>query len=188
MQRKQLDNFIPKIIRLEQDCNLPFNAGNGFETFNSFLTDDVEDYFLNGDGVTYLIKNNDDIVAYFCITANAIPFDYLCENESEMWGISVVEIKMFAVNEKYQNTFYQYKDTNAPVSAWCLGYFIDNIQKHIGIKAIMLHSIPTAENFYLRNGFQDVNNVMKPLHDLDDNLKILWKPLQNIYFGDGLEK
>ena len=119
-----LNNFVPKIIKLTANCNLPFSAGQEFGNFNSFLSAEVEDYFSIGDGVTYLIKNKKDVVAYYCLSAGAIPFEYICENEAEMWGISIVEIKMFAVDEKYQDVYYEYDGYNIPIAAWCLKYII----------------------------------------------------------------
>ena len=185
-EKRQIDSFSPEIVKITEKCNLPFNAGQEFSNFNSFLAYDVEDYFLNGDGVTYLIKNGNDVVAFYCISAGAIPYNYICENESQMWGISIVEIRMFAVDEHYQDVFFEYSGINIPIAAWCLKYIINSIQSFIGVKAIFLHSVPTAEKFYKTNGFQEMNCVMNPFHCIDEEFKPLWLPLQSISFGDGL--
>ena len=191
MERNLISNLSFQIEKITENCNLPFSAGKDFDNFTSFLSNDVEDYFCNGDGVTYLIKNENtnDIIAYFCISASAIPFDYKIEGESSIWGVSVVEIRMFAVNEPYQDVFMKdSKGNEVPIAAWCLAYLIHQITEYIGTKAIYLHSVPTAEKFYKRNGFMEMNNAMIPLHCLDDNLKELWLPLQRIDFGDDVEK
>ena len=134
-----------------------------------------------------MIYNGGDLVAYYCLSSGAIPFQYELEGETEIWGIPVVEIKMFAVNINYQDIYFEYANLDMPVSAWCLQYIIQSTKKYIGTKAIFLHSVPTAEKFYKRNGFQEINNVMIPLHCIDDDLKPLWLPLQEIEFGDGLD-
>ena len=74
-----------------------------------------------------------------------------------------------------------------PISAWCLQYIVNKVQTSIGVKAIFLRSVPTAERFYKRNGFVEMNAVMEPFHCVDDDFTPLWLPLQKIVFGEGVE-
>ena len=86
---KHLMYFNPDVMSLEQShqdfsskmgC---FNAGEGYENFNDFITSEADEYKQAGDGVTYVVwnvlydKNNveteREIVAYYTLAATAIP-------------------------------------------------------------------------------------------------------------------
>ncbi|MEG0377007.1 MAG: hypothetical protein RR614_00865, partial [Eubacterium sp.] len=74
------------------------------------------------------------------------------------YNIPTVEIKMFAVNEAYQDVFFEYDGDSRPISAWVFQNLIEFITElstsTIGLKAISLHAADTyAENFYLQNNF-----------------------------------
>ena len=206
-----IEKFYPDISVLNTDCRdflFSFNAGTGNENFNEFLQSEAEEYRLNGNGVTYVIWNtlyNDDmqitkeIVGYFTLSSNAIPYidrirldeNEIVENgdefDEENWGIPVLEIKMFAVNDKYQDVFYNYEEEELPIAAWCLFAIINYakllLDSVLGFKALFLHSVPQAESFYLKNGFRDMKINMQPFASVDSDMRPMWLPLKNVHMN-----
>lgn len=207
--------FNPDVMSLEQshqdfssEMKL-FNAGNGYENFNDFMSEEAVEYKNSGDGVTYVVwnvmydKNNNeverDIVAYYTLAATAIPYEdriRLDEEEAkvkgeefdtEICGISAIEIKMFAVNEKYQDVFFEYDGEDLPISAWIMRSIIDFayslLNEVIGFKALFLHSLPEAEKFYKANGFNAMEINMQPLHCLDSEYKAMYLALREVHMN-----
>ena len=117
----------------------------------------------------------------------------------EICGISAIEIKMFAVNEKYQDLFFEYTEGNIidikdlffeydgeslPVSAWVMQSIIDYAQtlmdEVVGFKALFLHSVPEAEKFYKINGFNPMEINMQPLHCVDSDYTAMYLALKEV--------
>lgn len=181
--RNRIYDFKARTIRLEHNIDVPFSAGAQYEhTFNRFLSKEVESNLRDFEGVTYIIQNDNDIVAYFCVSTNSIPYQYWIENDMEIWGVPVLEIKMFAVNEKYQDTFYEYNGLDMPISAWCLFLVWNTLLKYVSFKALYLHSVPEAIDFYKQNGFRPLNKLMMPLGSIDSDCTPLWMPLTDVVF------
>ena len=208
---KYVNTFNPDISVMNTECRdylFDFHAGIGNENFNDFLKKEADEYRTNGNGVTYIIWNNTydndteetkDIVAYFTLSANAIPYiDRIKLDEDEIaecgmkydeqtWGIPVLEIKMFAVNNKYQDVFYMHNGQALPIAAWCLLAIINYakllLDTVLGFKALFLHSISEAEQFYLKNGFQDMTHNMLPFASIDSDMRPMWLPLKNIHMN-----
>ena len=186
-----------------------FNAGEDYKNFNDFIIAVAIDYKDAGDGVTYVVwnvlyDNNNielerEIVAYYTLAATAIPYEdriRLDEEEAkntgekfniEICGISSLEIKMFAVNEKYQDVFYEYDGETLPISAWIMRSIVDYAcslsDDVIGFKALFLHSLPEAESFYKANGFNSVEVNMQPLHSVDSEYKSMYLALKEVHMN-----
>ena len=212
---KHIENFNPDVMPLEksyQDFSSKmqlFNAGNGYETFNDFIVSEASQYKNTGDGVTYVVwnvlydKNNieiyRDIVSYYTLSATAIPYEdrIRCDEEEvletgkefdiEICGISALEIKMFAVNQNYQDVFFEYAGENLPISAWIMRSIIDYayslLDEVIGFKALFLHSLPEAEAFYKSNGFTPVEVNMQPLHCVDSEYTAMYLALKEVHMN-----
>lgn len=211
-KHKHIAYFNPDVMSLEQshqdfssEMKL-FNAGRGCENFNDFMSEEAVEYKNAGDGVTYVVwnvmydKNNNeigrDVVSYYTLAATAIPYEdriRLDEEEAEaigeefnteICGISAIEIKMFAVNEKYQDVFFEYAGEDLPVSAWIMRSIIDFayslLNEVIGFKALFLHSLPEAEKFYEENGFNAMKINMQPLHCVDSEYKAMYLALKEV--------
>lgn len=207
--------FNPDVMSLEQshqdfssEMKL-FDAGQGYENFNDFMSEEVVEYKNAGDGVTYVVwnvmydKNNNeirrDVVSYYTLAATAIPYEdriRLDEEETratgeefdtEICGISAIEIKMFAVNEKYQDVFFEYEGEDLPISAWIMRSIIDFayslMNEVIGFKALFLHSLPEAEKFYKANGFNAMEINMQPLHCFDSEYKAMYLTLREVHMN-----
>lgn len=195
--------------KAHQDLLLKFNAGDGYDNFNGFVSEEAIEYANNGDGVTYLVWNifcgedgsetRRELVAYYTLSATSIPYiDRIRLDEDEAkklgkefdiqtCGISALEIKMFAVNEKYQDIFYKYEGTELPISAWVMRSIIDDanslINTVLGFKALFLHALPNAEKFYENNGFHSVEKNMKPLHSVDSDYKAMYLSLRKVHMN-----
>lgn len=186
-----------------------FDAGKGYENFNAFIVDEALEYKNSGDGVTYIVWNilynelgkeiKREVVSYYTLAATAIPYEdrIRCDEEEaketgeefniEICGISAIEIKMFAVDVKYQDIFFEYDGEDLPVSAWIMrniinfAYFI--LDGALGVKSLFLHSLPEAENFYMSNGFNPVEVNMQPLHCVDSEFKAMYLALKEVHMN-----
>lgn len=207
--------FNPDVMSIEQahqdfSCELKsFNAGNGYDNFNDFVNEDAIEYRDSGDGATYFVWNvfvnengteqSREVVAFYTLSATAIPYEdriRLDEEEAEltgkefdsqMCGISALEIKMFAVDENYQDVFYEFEGEDLPVAAWIIKSIVDYanelINEVLGFKAIFLHSLPNAEEFYASNGFNPVKENMQPLHCIDSEFTAMYLSLKDIHMN-----
>ena len=96
---------------------------------------------------------------------------------------------MFAIDIKYQDVFYQFEDEILPISVWCLDYLssyvANTLSQHISCKALYLHAVDSAEEFYYINGFNYMKPFMKPLYSVDDDFKAMWKPLKKFFLPEG---
>lgn len=199
-ERKRIQKFKPSIKGLDSatDAELSlFHAGDNFEAFNEYIqrknkkniTEAQEDK-ENGNGVTHLIWNEEekDIVGYFTIAVNVIPYDDGIEDDrfslSNYPFISALEIKMFAVSEKYQDVFFEFNGIDMPIAAWCIRAVVDYAESlcdyYVGFQALFLHSLPSAVNFYLSNGFSIIPSVAKPLYSNDQDYDAMWMPIKNV--------
>lgn len=207
--------FNPDVITAEEsyqdffDEIKEFDAGCENKNFSEFIVEDSEEYRKSGNGVTYIVWNvfvddnqietGREVVAYYTLATTSIPYeDRIRKDEDEILedgeefdiqicGISAIEIKMFAVNEKYQDTFYEFEGEDLPVAAWIMRSIInyaDNLSNSVlGFKAILLHSVPEAEEFYKTNGFHFVEANMKPLHNLDSEYKAMYLTLRKVHMN-----
>ncbi len=212
---KRIQNFNPDVMSLEQshqdfssEMKL-FNAGPDYENFNEFILNEALDYKNIGDGVTYVVWNviyNDsydeirrEIVSYYTLSATAIPYEdriRLDEDEAretgeefdtEICGISAIEIKMFAVNEKYQDVFFSFEGEDLPISAWVIRSIVhlaySLLNEVVGFKALFLHSLPENEEFYIANGFHTMEINMQPLHGLDSEYTAMYLALKEVHMN-----
>ena len=80
-----------------------------------------------------------------------------------------------------------YEDEELPVSAWIIKNIIDStenlLQYTLGFKALFLHSVPKAENFYEENGFHPVEINMQPLHSIDSDFKAMYLSLREVHMN-----
>ncbi len=204
--RKYIKEFHPDVMSYERSHReffrelCEFDAGSRFCNFNEFLVNDAADYAEAGKGVTHVIWNQigerREIVAYFTLTATSIPYisrTYYTDEEAEkygeqyndeIWGIPAIEIGMFAVDQKYQDLFFRIDDYEAPISAYCLltviGFAMRVMKRTVGFKALFLHSVPTAEAFYERNGFRPVKPHWQPLKSIDSEYTAMYMALQEL--------
>lgn len=53
----------------------------------------------------------------------------------------------------------------------------------LGFKALFLHAVPNAEEFYIKNGFNPIAINMQPLHCIDSDMKAMYMALKEIYMN-----
>lgn len=184
-----------------------FDAGEEYINFNEFVIDEAISYADEGNGVTYVVWNvfcdeneiGRDIVSFYTLAATAIPYeDRIRRDEEEakkfgedfdveICGISAIEIKMFAVDKKYQDVFFIYDGEDLPISAWVMRSIIDFsyslMNEVLGFKSLFLHALPEAENFYKTNGFNPVEVNMQPLHCVDSEYKAMYLALKEVHMN-----
>lgn len=213
--RKYIDFFYPDVTKLDEEhqdflyAKDHFDAGIQNINFNDFIAEEATQYREAGNGVTYLVWNifydengNEkfrDLVSYYTLTATAIPYEdriRLDEEDALMLGkefdiqiagISALEIKMFAVDDKYQDLFFRYEEEELPISAWIMRSIIDMandlIDNVVGFKALFLHSVPDAEKFYEKNGFHYIKKNMRPLYCIDSDFTPMYLSLREVYMN-----
>ena len=203
-KHKYLERFDSDIVLMDrqyQDSLETFDAGSWKDNFNDFIRQEWESYANEKNGVTYLIlhkktEERPTIAAYCTLSSGAIPYIdrwYIPpeerEKEEEIYdekecGIPAIEIKMFAVSKKYQDVFYKYGGHDKPVSAWILAQIIEFIcqltEYTLSAKAIFLQSVPEAEAFYRKNGFDYVLPNMHTFHTIDADLAAMYLPLTEL--------
>lgn len=203
-KRSFTSEFYPDIVLYSQDYQKllnDFDAGLENYSFNEFIQKEACDCMESGEGVTYLVFNSTDesdkeLVAYFTLCSGAIPYierwkipeeeqeDNGIEYEEMHCGIPSIELKMFAVSQKYQNIFYSYEGESKPIAAWILSDIINIVYSMkstiIGVKALYLRSVPDAENFYAKNGFDYVLKPMNPFYSIDSDFKAMYIPFSQI--------
>ena len=213
-EREYISYFKPVIKGLDSASVLElssFYAGENHDSFTNYIkphNDEPSDAMIdleNGIGVTHLIwnkKDNDesDLVGYFTIAVNVLPYDDRADEDEDDYNdddisdlskypsISVAEIKMFAISDHYQDLFYVSDGVEMPVSAWCLNEIVNYCDvmssKTIGFKALFLHSVPEAEQFYIHNFFRYIPHASKPLFSVDSDNKAMWLPIRPVLLQD----
>ena len=212
-EHNYIEDFIPDVevySQIHQDflCqNDVFSAGAGYEQFDEFILQDALEYAIEGNGVTYVVWNavgekeliKKDIVAFFTLSVTAIPYedrvrvdeDDAIETgvlyDTQICGIPALKIDMFAVNEKYQDLFYEFEGEYLPISAWVMrsivDYAVDLSNTVLGFKAIFLHALPSAEEFYSTNGFHQIEENMRPFHCIDSELQAMYLALKPVHMN-----
>lgn len=168
--KNEIDYFNPAVKLLTKNDRFLINAFDSGEfPFNHFLSSEALRDMENGDGVTYLVVNEkqngkSDLVAYYTISTGAINIvDRLDFEDEEMpedekkehyLPISAFMIKMFAVNEKYQDCYFDDRLISSLILKNIISELYDMSVNIIGAKRIILCSVPCAVDFYKRNEFQ----------------------------------
>lgn len=202
MKHKYIDNFNPHVETLNrghEDFLCKFHSENF--AFDSFIRQEAFSYVNDGEGVTRLVfdkidENHKNLIAFYTLAATSIPFisrikinnnegkirgiraRFKKEYDEKICGISAIEIKMFAVDKNYQDMFYKMKEYDMPVSAWVFQSILNEIigmsNESIGAKAVFLHSVREAEDFYRKNNLVFIEKNMVPLHSDDDELSAMY--------------
>lgn len=201
-EHKRIKDFNP-IIRILDRNHIKylqhFKSGSTYpeKGLGDYIKGDAFHDLLTGDGVSYIVfqttSSDDtipdeekiiDVVAFFTLVSSAIPYIYRTVDEDgvyeAMCEIPAVKVNMFAVNDKYQDTFYE----NKPISALVFETIIDIIDNKaktdMGIKAIYLHSLPSAEKFYLRNHMLKAEEYMQTFSENDDDLTAMYVFIRDV--------
>ena len=183
--RKTIQNFKPVIEALsEENIDLISNFFVGEKAFDDFIKEEAINDMISGDGVTYLIineVNKREIVAYYTISSSSIHtidrYDFEDEDvpqdekREHFSPISAFLIKMFAVNEKYQDTYYNDELVASLILKNIIFDLYDMSTSVVGAKRIILCAIEEAKKFYKLNNFKefDDNYTLFDKIDAQDN-------------------
>ena len=183
--RKTIQNFKPVIEALsEGNIDLIRNFFVGEKAFDDFIKEEAINDMISGDGVTYLIINEvskREIVAYYTISSSSIHtidrYDFeeedvpQDEKREHFSPISSFLIKMFAVNEKYQDTYYNDELVASLILKNIIFDLYDMITSVVGAKRIILCAVEKAKKFYKLNNFKefDDNYTLFDKIDAQDN-------------------
>ena len=183
--RKTIQNFKPVIETLsEENIGLISNFFIGEKAFDDFIKKEAINDMISGDGVTYLIineVNKREIVAYYTISSSSIHtidrYDFEDEDvpqdekRDHFSPISAFLIKMFAVNEKYQDTYYNDELVASLILKNIIFDLYDMSTSIVGAKRIILCAVENAKKFYKLNKFKefDGNYTLFDKIDAQDN-------------------
>ncbi len=183
--KKELAFFEPSVVEIKSDNIRLFDTFEisklGFDDYiNTSAIYDKE----NGNGVTYAILDHEEVVvAYYTLAVTTI----LCTDrykeedgtyDEAICGIPSVEIKMFAVNDNYQDCLYKGELISAMILKYIINYIDELSTTTVGIKAVFLHSVADAKEFYIKNGFKEMEFYMSCLHSVDGEHEPLYFPIR----------
>lgn len=154
---KDIHYLFSDYSKIDEEFVKQFDCGN--EYINNYFERDALD---DTKGVTRLIwkinsdKIKTDIIAMYTLSASAMFY----ELDKRRYLIPAIEIKMFAVSNKYQKLPYSKDNEDGVFSDWLMCYVIRRIrditENYCGADKIILFSVPNAVSFYERNLFEKI--------------------------------
>ena len=156
-------DFVPTFKRLEVDTEIqPFESED--DELNDFLLNDAKNYLTQKLAVTYLIENDTDTIAYFCISNDNLKREIstnLSELEKTIWNqlsrkipnrkrrgsYPAVKIGRLAVSKQYEG-----KGFGRILLNMVRSMYLEENQRS-GCRFITVDANANAFSFYERNGF-----------------------------------
>lgn len=140
----------PKLLT-KDDISLikSFDCGN--EVINDYLK---EHAYNDPQSATFVIYDTEvnQAISYYSLSCSG----FVINQNSHILIYPAVEIKMFAVDDKYKHIpFSQDDDFTLSDYIFCsvISKIYDFTENECGADKIILYSVPKAENFYRKNGF-----------------------------------
>jgi len=171
------------IIRLEE-CTSITSFDCGDVDLNDFLHNDAKDYLKSMLAVTYLVKKDNDIVAYFCLSNDSLTrTTILTDEEKALWN----RVGRKIPNSKRRRTYPAVKIGRLAVAKEYSGFGIGqqiirsiamiylSKQHHAGCRFITVDAYQSALNFYQKNKFQYLTTK-----DIDDDIRTMYFDLKTI--------
>lgn len=154
--------MICQVASSEDLYKVSFNCGQ----------DGIDSYFqekllTDNDAVSYCFwtdANKQELVGIASLSCSGI----IIQSQRHFNITPAIEVKIFAIDEKYQHQPFPDDDCGAlHWSDYCLYYLIERItdiaENFCGASHVVLYSVPEAVSFYQRNGFQFfVGGMEKP--------------------------
>lgn len=135
-----------------------FNCGNEF--IDKYYQENK--IFSDNDAVTYCFWSDEgkqDLVGIASLSCSGI----IIKSHEQFNITPAIEIKIFAVDERFQHVKFPDDDTTENWSDYCAFYLmeiIDNICSYCGASHIVLYSVPAAVKFYTRHHFHKFESLM----------------------------
>jgi len=126
---------------------------------NDFLLKDAKKYILSMLATTYLIRDNDNIIAYFCLSNDRITRDEnlgrtqwnklnrTVANEKRRKSYPAVKIGRLAVSTKYANSGF------GKLIIRIVKEMYAHLKQQAGCRFITVDAYQNALEFYKKNGF-----------------------------------
>ena len=172
-----------QLVRLGEDTPLSF-FDCGDTDLNNFLLNDAKNYLKSLLAVTYLLKKEDEIVAYFCLSYDGLTrTNILSEEEKTLWN----KVGRKIPNSKRRKTYPAVKVGRLGVvekyTGFGIGRHIINTIKmmyleelhHAGCRFITVDAYRSALDFYEKNRFQFLTTK-----DIEDDTRAMYFDLKAI--------
>lgn len=157
---------------LGKNLDLKFESlgENNIAKIKSFHSgNDVLDKYFKQEAIkdttskTFLIldtlDNIEEIVGLYTLCCSG----YIIESHDKYYIYPAVEIKYFAMNDKYQDILFSNEQDDCLsgcILSVIIGYIMNFTENYCGANKIILYSVPNAVNFYKRSGFKPFENYM----------------------------
>jgi GNAT superfamily N-acetyltransferase len=171
------------IVRLEEDT-LISSFDYSDNDLNDFLHNDAKNYLKSMLAVTYLVKTDDEIIAYFCLSYDGLTrTTILTEEEKALWN----KVGRKIPNSKRRKTYPAVKIGRLAVAKKHAGsgigrHIIDAVtvmylceQHHAGCRFVTVDAYRSALPFYERNDFRYLTTK-----DVDDDTRTMYFDLKSI--------
>ena len=165
------------IVRLEENTPLPvFDCGD--IDLNDFLQNDAKNYLKTMLAITYLVKSEDEIAAYFCLSYDGLTRStILSEEEKTLWN----KVGRKIPNSKRRRTYPAVKIGRLAVAKKYAGLGLGkqlllsvremyiNEPHHAGCRFITVDAYRSAFDFYEKNKFRYLTTK-----DVDDDTRAMY--------------
>lgn len=154
-------NSDARVIAEKDGSTSEFSCGN----------DKIDEYFhkqaaTDTECVTYIFPDDEtnEVIAFLSIRCSGI----IVDSQTRLEILPAVEIKYFAVAEKFQHIHMDLYETESATHNISDEIFAMSVRKIrditdlIGADYIILYSVPTAVSFYERNLFQPFSKYFTP--------------------------
>ena len=158
--------------------------------FDDFIHNDACTAMANGEGVTYVLVNDDEyykkevknILAFATIQATSLYYN-LDESSEEgsknaykkFYSLPCVEIKYFAIHKAFQKSIAAHIDPDKYYSTIFFEYLLQDLYemscKIIGFQAIFLRANQNGYKLYKRKKFTDCSNYIISYEECDADNK-----------------
>ena len=172
-----------EIVRLKEDTPISsFDCGDN--DLNDFLLNDAKNYLKSMLAVTYLIKIENKIAAYFCLSNDGLTWTtVLTAEEKSLWN----KVGRKIPNSKRRKTYPAVKIGRLAVAKQYSGFgigrlIIDAVRimyisepHHAGCRFVTVDAYRTALSFYERNDFRYLTTK-----DTEDETRIMYFDLKSV--------
>jgi uncharacterized protein YqkB len=162
--------------QVSQDVLQKFDCGH--PDFNDFLVYDAKKCSINGDGVTYILVDEDEyndkevstIFAFATIQSTALQYHDI-KNDDKIYSIPGVEIKYFAIARRLHRQIAHLIDDGKYYSTiyfeWLLEELYEMSTRIIGFQMIFLRANEQGQKLYKRKKFIDASKYIIPYEEDD---------------------
>ena len=170
---EQIDYAIDLLTYEDKEKLKNFKCGKA--PLDRYITQDI---FTNGvlhceDGLHYKVfdKDTDEIIGFVSLAASGLFYEV--DNYSHM--LPAVKIDVFAIDKKYQKLHIdedsEKSDDHFYFSDAVMNDFIGKIirlsEEQLLVQYIILYADVDAHRFYIRNGYNDFNQFMRPEKNME---------------------